>query len=296
MARFFMLSGAVFLLLFGSVETRAATNFFHLENQSALPGDTVTFTLQGTFPAGHWIQWYHWGVMVQNSTNTQLILPNVTVEHSGLYWMRMTEEMQESLPNTPESLTNQNASAWLAVGAAYVEPLPGEASVREGSDFELQATVVSVQPVSYQWRRNGVPIQDATNLTLFLRGVRLEDAGIYSMRATNPSGSGESTGLNLIVQPRYQLDQSQLDFGAWASMRDVNRNVSLAQTFTPGVSGRLMRLVISMHRGTSPTRLRIIDAPNGTPGTNVLGTVFLSGEEMEADFGGQAVYLKAGLS
>ena len=119
-----MLSSVVFLLLFGRIETRSATNFFHLANQSVAPGDTVTFTLNGNYPADLWIQWYHWGIMLQNSTNTQLVLPNVTADHSGLYWVRVSEEMQEALPNTMESLTNQNASAWLAVGAPFIEPLP----------------------------------------------------------------------------------------------------------------------------------------------------------------------------
>src|SRR5687768_14295429 len=111
MARFSMVSSVVFLLLFGSIETRSATNFFHLANQSAAPGDTVTFTLNGNYPADLWIQWYHWGVMLQNSTDTQLVLTNVTVDHSGVYWVRVTEGMQDPLPNTMESLTNANASA-----------------------------------------------------------------------------------------------------------------------------------------------------------------------------------------
>ena len=59
--------------------------------------------------------------------------------------------------------------------------------------------MIGVPTPTVQWLKNGQPIPGATSTFLELPNVQLADAGVYSVLATNSSGSSTTNGETLIV-------------------------------------------------------------------------------------------------
>jgi len=122
----------------------------------------------------------------------------------------------------------------------------------------------------------------------------------FQYSATDPTYKANAA-LRLTATSRLMLDQSQGLAGAWVSMRDLNKSIRLAQTWTAATSGQLERMTVRMYWNDiipqEPTRFRILNVVDGRPGTNVLGTAVLpelTGQPQSVLFTNEAVYLHAG--
>jgi hypothetical protein len=85
--------------------------------------------------------------------------------------------------------------------AAQVVTQPTGQAVLEGSSAAFQVGVRGSRPLTYQWRRNGEAIPDATNAMLVLDPVTAAQAGAYSVAVSNAYGGAISSGANLVVNP-----------------------------------------------------------------------------------------------
>jgi hypothetical protein len=103
--------------------------------------------------------------------------------------------------------------------------------------------------------------------------------------------------LRLTAIPAPAVDQEQADASSLLPLRDPRRRRRIAQTFTPAISGRLDTVSVWMTAMNGPVTVRILDAPNGVPGTDVLGSFVLpagtNGEQV-VDFYNEGIYLNAG--
>jgi len=93
-------------------------------------------------------------------------------------------------------------------------------------------------------------------------------------------------------------DQVQSEFGIWAHLRPNSMKFELAQTFQPGVEGRLIRM---SHEGISPggmpeypTIIEITDTVEGMPGMAVLGHVVVTNlsNQQIVEFDDDEIYLE----
>ncbi len=66
--------------------------------------------------------------------------------------------------------------------------LPASYSLNRGQGAVLTAAVTGNGPLYYQWRRNGVPLIEATNATLILSNVLPAQAGLYDILVSGGSG------------------------------------------------------------------------------------------------------------
>ncbi len=74
---------------------------------------------------------------------------------------------------------------------------PGSTSVTAGSPASLSVVVGGTAPYTYQWRKDGVAIQNATNASFFIPSFSIANTGRYSVVVTNPAGSATSAEANL---------------------------------------------------------------------------------------------------
>ncbi|MCB1123052.1 MAG: hypothetical protein KJT03_15965, partial [Verrucomicrobiae bacterium] len=79
---------------------------------------------------------------------------------------------------------------------------PVGGTVIEGNVIALEGDAIGNGPVSYQWYRDGVAIQGATEKTLTLDPIALEDDGFYTFTATAGGETVESEGAFVIVKAR----------------------------------------------------------------------------------------------
>lgn len=78
---------------------------------------------------------------------------------------------------------------------------PTNQAVIPGATATFSANVVSaVEPVTYQWRKDGVAIPGATGTTLTINDVQAANVGSYTLVVTNPNGTTISNAVTLTLR------------------------------------------------------------------------------------------------
>lgn len=85
------------------------------------------------------------------------------------------------------------------IGAPSIVSAPAGQMAAGGSNATFAVTASGGAPLSYQWRYNGRRIPNATNSSLTLVGITLEQSGHYSVEITNATGSVASPEMELLV-------------------------------------------------------------------------------------------------
>ena len=76
--------------------------------------------------------------------------------------------------------------------APVVADDPRDASVWAGSTAELQVLAYGAEPLRYQWSRNGVALEGASQSTLRLTNIQPSQAGAYDVTVSNDYGTNTS--------------------------------------------------------------------------------------------------------
>ena len=134
----------------------------------------------------------------------------------------VTNLVQVSSP-TPDPIPSNNVSVVQSTIATNSPPIlflqPTDAVALVGKAVPFQATAFGVQPLTYQWLFNGVPLSGKTQATLSLTNVQLSQMGAYSVVVSNPNGSVTSAPpaqLTVLGSPNFQVDGVNVSAGAIA--------------------------------------------------------------------------------
>ena len=173
------------------------------QGQSVLAGATVNLgvTVSATPPLIY--QWQFNGGDISDATRSSLALNNVTSESAGEYTVVAS--------NTAGSVTSQ-AAVVEVTQPVTITVQPQAQTVVEGASTSFSVTATGSAPLSYQWRKGGVNLADATNATIALNNVRPVDAGNYQVVVRNGAGPVSSTpaaltvntGVRIITEPQSQ--------------------------------------------------------------------------------------------
>ncbi len=96
---------------------------------------------------------------------------------------------------------------------------PTSQTVNPTQKITLTATALGTQPISYQWKKGGTNVSDATTDTLIITAAGQSDEGSYLCTATNIHGSTDSNPATLAVDDPPTITTQPL-----------------SQTLDPGVS------------------------------------------------------------
>jgi hypothetical protein len=159
-------------------------------NQTVVAGSNATFTVTaaGTTPLRY--QWRKNGTNITAETNATLTLTSVTTNSAADYTVVVT--------NVAGSVTSAVATLTVLVPPA-ITGQPTNRTVVAGTNTSFSVTATGSAPLSYQWRKDGTPISDATNATVALNNVTTNDAGVYTVVVTNIAGSVSSSNATLTV-------------------------------------------------------------------------------------------------
>ncbi|BET65195.1 hypothetical protein ASA1KI_01130 [Opitutales bacterium ASA1] len=78
---------------------------------------------------------------------------------------------------------------------------PPEVSALEGFAASIYVGATGTPPLTYQWWRNGAPLDGATSPLLYIPASQLSDGGSYFVVVTNPFGSTTSSVGTLTINP-----------------------------------------------------------------------------------------------
>lgn len=139
-------------------------------------------------------QWLKDGNPIAGATGSSLTIAVAQVTDAGNYSVRVT--------NDKGGVTSATARVTVVLNLAPPKITTQPASVAATAGASLQFQVVAEgETLTYQWQRDGVAIQGATSTSLSLAGVRLGEAGRYSVVVTNGAGSVTSEAAALTVEP-----------------------------------------------------------------------------------------------
>ena len=160
--------------------------------QSILAGTSTTLSVAATGTAPLSYQWRKNGINIPGATNTVLVLSNVSAGDAGFYaavasnaWGSETSAAANLIVLTPPVITSQPAGASIAAGRPVA--------------FSVVASGTS--PLGYQWRKDGVAISGATNMTFSIGLATTVDGGSYDVVVSNVYGSVTSASAVLLVSP-----------------------------------------------------------------------------------------------
>lgn len=76
-----------------------------------------------------------------------------------------------------------------------------DTDVFQGATLRLAVVVEGAAPLSYQWKKDGEPIEAATNPQLEITLVEASDAGEYAVDVSSPFGNAASAAAQVAVNP-----------------------------------------------------------------------------------------------
>jgi hypothetical protein len=203
----------------------AAGNFFSLalENdgspvilrqaasQTALTGATVLFNVTTVGRPQLSYQWQKDGINLMDggnasgTTTAALTLTNVQTNDAGIYTLVVTNDFG--------SITSSNAALTVLVPPS-ITTQPADCTNVVGATVNFNVVADGTAPLIYQWQSNGTNLVDATNATLTLNNITLDQAGTYSVTITNLAGSVTSSNAILSV---YASAAAMLDGYSYSS-------------------------------------------------------------------------------
>lgn len=149
---------------------------------------TLTASAQGTRPFGY--QWYHDGSPISGANSATLTVSDITPEDAGQYSLTITNSCGNAQTDTVD-ITVQTPPT--------VTAQPVGTTVCEQETVSLSVVATGTPPLSYQWRKNGMPLGGETAATLDLGAVTPTDAASYDVVVTNVCGSVTSAPALLMI-------------------------------------------------------------------------------------------------
>lgn len=135
---------------------------------------------------------------------------------------------------------------------------PAAQELAHGQTFVLGAHISYPQGVTFQWYRDGEPIDEATGLTLTLANATAADAGLYHLVVSAGTESLTIPATRITVQEDFQPAGSiDLDWGPGQQIRGIRRSI-------PARSGHVF-LVGDVIMGTNATDPVVLIEPTGLP-------------------------------
>jgi len=139
------------------------------------------------------LQWWYNGAAIPSATNARLTRVNAQSNFAGGYELRANNLYGETIgPVARVVIVPQ-------LPRIQIDTTPRE--LPEGSTLALGGSASGSEPFQYQWLRNGQRLESRTQARLQLRGLRVDDAGLYQLEVLNPAGVSLSDPVEIRVVP-----------------------------------------------------------------------------------------------
>lgn len=144
-------------------------------------------------------QWYKDGNLLEGETSNVLAIKYPDVIDEGMYTCIVTED---GIGSTTSSPIEVSVIDGLPEDAEFViVAQSGNKTVTEDSKVEFYVIPITVDGISYQWKKNGTDIAGATSATYEIESVKQVAEGTYTCVLTKDSEEITSNPIVLTVEP-----------------------------------------------------------------------------------------------
>jgi hypothetical protein len=157
----------------------------------AAVGGSASFSVEATGSTPLVYQWRKDGVAISEATSATYFIESLTALNAGSYSV-MVSNACGAVVTSGELLQVLNRPRITS------QPAPSTVLVDAPANFSVTAS--GDEPLSYQWRRNGVDIAGGTSAAFAIDAASHADEGTYSVRISNLVGNVISNEAVLVVQ------------------------------------------------------------------------------------------------
>jgi len=163
----------------------------HPESATLCEGLSVEFTVEATGTPPLHYEWRKDGDPIEDAADA----PTYVID-----------------PVTPADAGDYDVLVWNACGSVYSDPAtltvdalpaileqPADENVCAGDAVTFMVVAEGAEPLGYQWRKDGVPIDGATESSYAIEPVTPDDAGGYDVVVSNECDATTSDGATLFV-------------------------------------------------------------------------------------------------
>jgi hypothetical protein len=170
------------------------------------PGDTTVLEV-GAFGVDLTYQWRKNGVALTSASasSPRLVLAGVTSADAGVYDVQVRHAYGSSVSRSLRLFVNVPAA---------IAMQPADASVLGGAPATLVVRAKGSEPLSYQWRRNGVAVAGGTGSAL-----TTNEAGLYEVVVENAAGREVSRAVTVSVPKPVVIVQQPVSQAVAAGRR-----------------------------------------------------------------------------
>jgi hypothetical protein len=155
-----------------------------------------------------------------------------------------TVQAFDTVAGVEGSLTRASVTLYGATAAAVAPTITTQPDtglvLPVGAALTMSVVATGTAPLSYQWRKDGVPISGAIGSGYTVSAARIEDAGTYTVVVSNSAGSVTSTGAVLTVNEARVSRISNVSIRTTLNPRQL---LIVGLTMTGGTKDVLMRAV-----------------------------------------------------
>lgn len=161
--------------------------------QTVNAGQRATFQVLATGSGTLAYQWRRNGVAIAGATAASYLTPITTTADNGAVFSVVVS-------NDKGSVTSANA-VLNVLAPPVINEAPASLTVTEGEPASFSVRASGSNPLSYQWRKNGVAIAGATTATYSIAATVLNENGAqFTVVVSNSAGSVISTVATLTVR------------------------------------------------------------------------------------------------
>lgn len=161
---------------------------------TSIDGISAAFRVAASGVAPLSYQWRRNGVEIPGATDTEIAFPVTLADSGNIYSVVVS--------NVNGSVTSNDATLIVAPVAPAVVVPPQGVAVAAGQSATFTVNAAGSEPLSFQWRRNGVDIPGAVTASYTTPAATVADNGVaFSVAVTNAAGSRSSGNGILTVTP-----------------------------------------------------------------------------------------------
>jgi len=164
----------------------------HPNSQFFEEGSTIELAANLLGNTTYSLSWFKDDNELQENNTKTLIIANASSSDAGIYYLVATNT-EGSVSSEPATLTLKESSS------PSILSQPTDTAVIENSSVALSVVATGEPYPKFQWRKDGIDIENATSPALVIEGATLSAQGLYDVAISNELGTILSDAITVSV-------------------------------------------------------------------------------------------------